>query len=408
MIEYNKFKIFKLKLNYRIFLYFILFFLSSRNLALLTSENVIKNIDKNNISTDYLKNIPKNDYIIGLGDKLLIIVSREYPELTTQVVVDGQGTIYLPKLERIFVDGLSINELNNLLNIAFKKYVKFPAVESSILSYRPIRVLVRGEVENPGLQTLRGSYSVDQGSLPNVKQNRVGYLTNTLPGGFDLRQQMAVNAINSLNTTFYFPTLFDVIRESGGVTEMADLKNIKIIRKNALSNGGGKITTTINFENSLSSINSNENIRILDSDIIIIGSSKNFNNSSIAKAIASSLNPKYIEVVLSGRVANSGNIVVSKSSVLTDAIDIAGGTKVLKGPITFLRIKNNGTIDKRKFSLNKRAKRGSYKNPYLKNGDLIYVGESVFTSTTQVIGEVTAPMRGLFSTYGLIKAIADE
>ena len=66
-----------------------------------------------------------------------------------------------------------------------------------------------------------------------------------------------------------------------------------------------------------------------------------------------------------------------KASVLSDAIDMAGGTKALKGPIRFVRFNNDGTVDKRKFSYRPSAKRGSYKNPKLRNGDLIVVGTSL-------------------------------
>ena len=50
---------------------------------------------------------------------------------------------------------------------------------------------------------------------------------------------------------------------------------------------------------------------------------------------------------------NPGNITVSKASVLNDAIDFAGGTKTLKGPVKFLRFNNDGSIDKRKFKYRK-------------------------------------------------------
>ena len=114
--------------------------------------------DKNaSINIEYLNQLPKNDYIIGPGDRLKILVSREYPELTTEATVDGEGTIYLPRLNRIFVSGLNISELNKVLTEAFKKFVKYPLVEVQILAYRPIRVLVDGEVENPGLKILEGS-----------------------------------------------------------------------------------------------------------------------------------------------------------------------------------------------------------------------------------------------------------
>ena len=43
----------------------------------------------------------------------------------------------------------------------------------------------------------------------------------------------------------------------------------------------------------------------------------------------------------------------------------------------------------------------------LKNGDLIFIGQNALTTANEVIKEVTNPFVGIFSTYGLIKAISD-
>ena len=60
-------------------------------------------------------------------------------------------------------------------------------------------------------------------------------------------------------------------------------------------------------------------------------------------------------------------------------------------------------MDKRKFKYNSKAARGSYKNPYLKNGDIIYVGKSAFNVATEVLDEVTSPLQSLVSIYGIYK-----
>ena len=81
--------------------------------------------------------------------------------------------------------------------------------------------------------------------------------------------------------------------------------------------------------------------------------------------------------------------------------------KVLKGPVLFIRFNNDGTIDKRRFKYKKNAKRGSYSNPMLRNGDLIFVDQNFLTSTNEIVNEVTSPFIGIFSAYGLIKAISE-
>ena len=219
-----------------------------------------------------------------------------------------------------------------------------------------------------------------------------------------------VNKITSINnfggTNYYFPTVFDAIRASGGITKYTDLRNIQIIRKDAISNGSGKKTTTLNFEKLLISGDNSQNLRIYDSDIIILKKASESNTNLLAKAILSNLNPRFINVFVSGRVNRPGQQTVSRASVLSDAIDMAGGAKVLRGPVTFIRFNSDGTIDKRKIRLTQ-SRRGQFNNPNLRDGDFILVGDNILTTTNEVMSEVTTPFTGIFSTYALIKAISD-
>ena len=300
-------------------------------------------------------------------------------------------------MNRIYVNELTINELNYLLNKAYKEFVKYPDVEVEIIEYRPIRIFVEGEVENPGLQIINGSYSlnnfINDSSIASEDTKSENQMTNS-------------NRDISINTPF-FPTVFDAIRSSGGITQFSDLTSIQVIRKNNLSDGGGKIQTKINFQDVILKGDNSQNIRLYDGDIIKVKKSNQKNLEILQKSISSRLSPKFLNVFVTGRVNRPGNTTISKASSLVDAIDFAGGAKVVKGPVTFLRFNNDGSIDNRKFSLRRSSKKGSYKNPYLRNGDLIIVGESFLTSANQVVTEFTSPFVGIFSTYGLIKAISD-
>ena len=217
------------------------------NLSVLASIDLdIKN--SSIISKEYLDKLPPNDYILGPGDNLNVIVSRDYPELTSSSKIDGEGTIYLPKLNRVFVEGLNIQELVEVLNKAYEEYIRFPDVEVIVEEYRAIRVLVDGEVENPGLQTLKGAFTLTS------SQNELALVNN--------------NSLN-IGASSFFP-LSSTQLERGGITPFTDLTNIQVIRKNSLSQGGGLITTTIDFSKVLVSGDTTENIRIYDSDIIIL------------------------------------------------------------------------------------------------------------------------------------------
>ena len=361
-----------------------LFLLTAPNLTALSTINLESN-NSNSIPIEYLDQLPVNDYIVGPGDLLSVNVSRDYPELYSLVKIDGEGTIFLPKLNRIYVAGLDISELEDVLNKAFGKFVKFPTVEVYVSDYRAIRVMVDGEVENPGLQTLEGSLS-----LQNVQSEISSAVNMESPQN---------------NKSTFFPTIFDAIRASGGITPFSDLTNIQVIRKNSLTKGGGFKTTNIDFSKVIVSGDTSQNIRIYDSDVIKIKKSKVQNKFLLSKAVLSNLNPKFIDVFVTGRVVNPGKITISKASVLSDAVDLAGGAKTLKGPVTFIRFNNDGTIDKRKFKYKRKAKRGSYLNPMMRNGDLIFFDQSFITSANEIVQEFTSPLVGIFSTYGLVKIL---
>ena len=377
----------------------ILFFYGT-NLPLTYSGIVETNEDKiDSRSTDYMKRLPENDYIIGPGDQLKIVVSRDYPELSSATTVDGEGTIYLPRLNRIYVNELSVKELNEILNKAYIEFVRFPSVEVEILKYRPIKVFIDGEVQNPGLVTLAGSLFLKNNDFVSLSER-----SKDLNNSINRRRETSFNYFGN-TTSNYFPTVFDAIRQSGGVTQYSDLSKIQIIRKNNLSNGAGKISAFINLEDVLLTGNNSQNIRIYNSDIIKINKLDKPNNDMFSKGVLSNLNPKFLNVFVFGRVNTPGNIQVSRLGALSDAVEIAGGAKVVRGPLTFLRFKNDGTIDKRKFRYRKNAKRGSFKNPLLEEGDLIVIGNSALSSANEIVTEITSPFVGIFSTYGLIQAI---
>ena len=357
---------------------------------------------KKDIDIKYFNKIPKNDYIIGPGDNLLIIVSKDYPELTRNTVVNGEGTINLYSLGRIYVEGLTISELKSLIDTAYKDYVRYPDIEINIIDYRPVEILVNGEVNRPGLLTLKGSLSLaPQNSM--LEEPFLG--SSSVKPAFPNLNQIYRDSDKKID--FYFPKVFDAIQKSGGVTEYSNLSEIKLIRENSLSNGGGKIETILNLKKFILFGDDSHNIRTYDKDIIVIDKLENPDQSIVSNAVRYKMNPQYVQVIVSGRVNMPGVFKLSRESTLNDAIDMAGGTRVIRGPIKYLSFNNDGTIDKRKIKYRKNLKRGSFSNPYLKQGDLIVVGSSFLSNSAEAIKEITAPFQGLYSTYRLYELISE-
>ena len=362
--------------------------------------------DSNRPTSDYIRQRPhSSSYILGPGDVMRLEVKGEQTkELNKIITINGEGMANLKRLKRVYASGLTIDELTDILNKEYSQYVKDPDVELVMISYRPIKIYIDGEVQNPGLHVLNGSFSPTSLIDENVQIDVDKGLVNKKSTQTKLKEDVNIRPID-LDGNTYFPTAIDAIRKSGGVTMYADLTNIKVTRINSISKGSGRLGSTINLLDTLDLKDSSQNIRLYDGDTLLIAKNDKPVIAQIGKAIKSNINPRFIKVYVGGRVADGGSLTVSKSAVLTDAIDLSGGSKVLKGPVRFLRYNNDGTIDRRRFSFNQSAARGSFQNPYLRNGDVIFVGRSAFNIATEVITEVTSPFQGLYSTYRLFELI---
>ena len=92
---------------------------------------------------------------------------------------------------------------------------------------------------------------------------------------------------------------------------------------------------------------------------------------------------------------------------LSDAIDITGPIKPLYGKVIIIRYKSDGTISKQKVAYSANAPRGSKRNPFVKEGDLITVTNSVFGKTTDVLREITSPFIGIYTAKELIEDFSE-
>ena len=88
-----------------------------------------------------------------------------------------------------------------------------------------------------------------------------------------------------------------------------------------------------------------------------------------------------------------------KNSDLNTAILASGGQGFFKGKITLSRYTTDGGFESKKIAFSKKSKRGSEKNPYLNEGDIIYVGKSALRTLNEIVTDITRPFVGIYSTY---------
>jgi polysaccharide export outer membrane protein len=345
-------------------------------------------------------------YILGPGDSLQVEL-LDIPELSGTFSIGPDGTMYLPRLRALYVEGLTVEELRYFLTQQFKAYVKNPQLYVRPVGYRPIRIYVGGEVRRPGYYTLSGSQQLTNLSeQAESRQLQAGTATETqrpglnqLPGG----GLGSGNAGGSDLSTFgaLFPTVFDAIRTAQGITPFSNLAKVQVTRRQAMSAGGGRIRTNLNFLTLITEGNESQNIRLFDGDVVSVGKSPVVLREQLLKAGQTNLSPQFIQVFVSGRVVNPGGVTLPQGSSLNQALSLAGGTKLLKGKVEFVRFTREGEVDRRLFSYSPNAANATYTNPILMSGDIVRVQDSALSAGIGVLGEVTAPLLGIYSIYAL-------
>ncbi len=363
--------------------------------------------------------------------------------------VDLEGEIFLPKIKETYVRGLTPSELSQLIE---KKYSEFninAKTTIKIATFKKLRILVGGEVRSPGVYkfpaftslafkniidevdkqgNVKTFFDSDQKisneekkmiTLSESNNNSIQKINKDLIFDYqdNSQSQNLDNAIrNNTNdkSNFQiktpsenFTTISNVINRAGGITSKTDLSKIEIIRDVPIGKGGGKKRAIIDFTSFLDESDPTNDIRLFDGDRIFFPELASASPEIIPKSILSGLSPRFITVDIFGRVENPGTVKLPLEASLSDVIDLSGPIKPLSGKIVLIRYNKDGTILKKNIPYSAQAKRGSKRNPFLKEGDLISVKNSFLGKSTGIISEFTAPFIGIYSTKEIIEGFND-
>lgn len=92
-------------------------------------------------------------YRLGPGDTVFINV-RQFPELSLQATLDIQGNIILPLQGAVSLNGLTLDEAEQLIAQVYNQYVIQPDVTLTLTAQRGVEVTILGEVVRPGFYPL--------------------------------------------------------------------------------------------------------------------------------------------------------------------------------------------------------------------------------------------------------------
>ena len=343
-------------------------------------------------------------YLLGPGDSLQIELEN-IPELSGIFTIGPDGTLYLPRLRALLVEGLSIEELRLFLTQQYRAFVRQPEIYLRPVGYRPVRIYVGGEVRRPGYYTLSGSQQL--GGVTSAFENQSDTFDGNQPspGSANPVTIRGGTANNTGINGSIFPTVFDAIRSAQGITPYSDLSIVQVTRKQPLSNGGGKLRTTLNFLSLITSGDESQNIRLFDGDVVSVAKSPIVLREQLLKAGQTNLSPQFITVYVSGRVKMPGATTMPQGASLNQALISAGGQQLLHGKVEFVRFTREGELDRRVFNYKANATADSATNPILVSGDIIRVQESGLSASIGVLNELTGPFVGIYSVYGLFGGI---
>jgi polysaccharide export outer membrane protein len=135
------------------------------------------------------------NYRIDTGDVLEVSV-WQVEELHREVVVRPDGRISFPLVGDLLVAGYTLDEVTNELREKLKTYIKEPQVSIMVKSFGGKKVVILGEVENPGIIRFTEPIRVLEAVALSGGYNEAAGLKNVLIIRGDLKNYTEVIVVN--------------------------------------------------------------------------------------------------------------------------------------------------------------------------------------------------------------------
>ena len=169
----------------------------------------------------------------------------DLPELSGEFTIGPDGTLYLPRLRALQVEGLTIEELRLFLTEQFRP--TFASLRSS--SRRLVIDLCAStwvaKSQGPGYYTIRGAELVQDLTFGSQQQrfevSNSGAVRARPSSLSSLERSTSANGRSAQqNGQLPAPTLFDALQAARGVTPFSQLDTVQITRKRPTVAGGRK------------------------------------------------------------------------------------------------------------------------------------------------------------------------
>ena len=275
-----------------------------------------------------------SSYILDFGDTLEIQLIGQKNSID-ELPIKRDGSINIPEIGKVFVSGLSLENINEMIKSKVANAYIGIEVFVSLVNIRDIQVLITGNAFNPGIYTLNGNSNLLHAlSMAGGIDEKGSYREIQL-----IRDDRVINTVDLYDIFIYGKSGFGQRLRSGD--------SILIKPSNDLINLTGAVKRPgtyellpdetfqdlFNYGNGFSDSANTNTLRIerLDKENVNFIAVKNTNDLIKLKPISGdSLNVRAYErksVTITGAVNTPGSYVISKGETLSSLIMKAEGYK---------------------------------------------------------------------------------
>jgi polysaccharide export outer membrane protein len=307
-------------------------------------------------------------YVLGPGDRIRIDIFN-VPEFSGpenglhEVLVDG--TLTLPMVGILEVQGLTLDQTQQLLVAEYAKILtRYPQLTVTLLSSRPVRIAVAGEVNRPG--TYIAEFDTEEGA-----------------GG---RR---------------WPTLTTALQDAGGITQQADIRSVEIRRPQL---NAPDAVMTANLWDLISTGDIDQDIRLRDGDTVIIPTATAPTPAESVAISDANFSPSEIPVQVVGEVVNPGTVTVPANTTLNQAILAAGGfqnSRAQTSSVELVRLNSDGTVERRPLEVDLSVAANEDTNPILRPNDVIMVDRNTVARAGDTLGVLLRPLTAIAAVLAI-------
>lgn len=311
-------------------------------------------------------------YVLGPGDRIRIDIFN-IPEFSGsengvhEVLVDG--TLSLPMAGVVAVQGLTLAETQSALVASYAPLLtRPPQLTVTLLSARPVRVVVAGEVNRPGTYTIELEAEASGGSGGAGRQ---------------------------------WPTLTQLIQAAGGITQQANIKEIQVRRPQRQ----GEAILTSSLWDLIRTGDISQDVRLRDGDTIVIPQATAILPEESVAISSANFSPEEMPVQVVGEVASPGGVTLPANATLNQAILAAGGfenSRAQSSRVQLVRLNPDGSVEQRTVDVDLAAAANDTTNPILRPNDVVIVNRNVAAAAGDTLGLFLRPFTSLNTVLRLL------